>query len=120
IVGSSLRLAMAVLPPAPVLLPVSAGTGWNALISMATLFSPMPRNPPTPTISPRILPFLSNSMSLTLPMRIVRAEDIGAFELGENPLVRALRGDEFRGVMRNGVGFRRRCRRWFRGQIGLR
>src|SRR5262249_28628799 len=26
------------------------------------------RNPPTPTISPRILPFLSNSMSLTLPM----------------------------------------------------
>src|SRR5262245_36879758 len=68
-VGSSLRLAMAVLPPAPVLLlPVSAGTGWNALISMATLFSPMPRNPPTPTISPRILPFLSNSMSLTLPM----------------------------------------------------
>src|SRR4029453_19278114 len=68
-VGSSLRLAMAVLPPAPVLLlPVSAGTGWNALISMAKLFSPMPRNPPTPTISPRILPFLSNSMSLTLPM----------------------------------------------------
>src|SRR6266487_565419 len=67
-VGSSLRLTMAVLPPAPVLLPVSAGTGWNALISMATLFSPMPRNPPTPTISPRILPFLSNSMSLTLPM----------------------------------------------------
>src|SRR5262245_42708318 len=66
-VGSSLRLAMAVLPPA-LLLPVSAGTGWNALISMATLFSPMPRNPPTPTISPRILPFLSNSMSLTLPM----------------------------------------------------
>src|SRR5262249_3443696 len=68
IVGSSLRLTMAVLPPAPVLLPVSAGTGWNALISMATLFSPMPRNPPTPTINPRILPFLSNSMSLTLPM----------------------------------------------------
>src|SRR5262249_52364553 len=67
-VGSSLRLTMAVLPPAPVLLPVSAGTGWNALISMATLFSPIPRNPPTPTTSPRILPFLSNSMSLTLPM----------------------------------------------------
>src|SRR5262249_9835677 len=32
------------------------------------LFTPMPRNPPTPTISPRILPLLSNSMSLTLPM----------------------------------------------------
>src|SRR6516164_7763219 len=37
-------------------------------------------------------------------VRVVRAEDIGAFEFGENPLVRALRRDEFRGVMRDGRG----------------
>src|SRR5262249_1331729 len=49
------------------LLPVSAGTISNALMSMATFFSPMPRNPPTPTIKPTILPLLSNSMSLTSP-----------------------------------------------------
>src|SRR5262249_15843926 len=39
---------------------------------------------------------------------VVGAKDIGAFEFGENPVVRALRRDEFRGVMRGGIGFRRR------------
>src|SRR5499427_2361492 len=33
---------------------------------------------------------------------VVRAEHIGALELGENPMVRALRSDEFRGVVRDG------------------
>src|SRR5262245_39952323 len=51
---------------------------------------------------------------------VVGAEHIGAFELGEDPLVRVLRRDEFRGVMRGGRGgivFRRR--RFWR-HIGLR
>src|SRR5262252_3913554 len=51
---------------------------------------------------------------------VVGAKDIGALEFGENPLVRALRRDEFRSVMRDsrgGIVFRRR--RFWR-HIGLR
>src|SRR6266446_6753519 len=87
-------------------------------MSIATFFSPIPRKPPTPTISPMILPFLSNNMSFTLPMvRIVRTEHVGAFELREHPLIGTLRRDEFRGVVQGGFWFRRRLL-W--GQIGLR
>src|SRR6266481_466652 len=41
----------------------------NALTSMVTFFVPMPRNPPTLTTMPIILPVPSNSRSLTEPIR---------------------------------------------------
>src|SRR5262249_19977986 len=51
---------------------------------------------------------------------VVGAEHIGPFELGEDPLVRALRRDEFRGVMRGGRGGIVSRRRRFWRHIGLR
>src|SRR5262245_52016071 len=44
-VGSGWRAALPALP----VVPLSAGIIWNASMAMATFFSPMPRNPPTPT-----------------------------------------------------------------------
>src|SRR6185503_5095934 len=41
---------------------------WTALNGMATSFSPMPRKPPTPTISAVILPSRSTSTSMISPI----------------------------------------------------
>ena len=63
----------------------------NALTSMATFFVPMPRNPPTPTTMPIILPVPSNSRSLTeADTCIVWTEHVASSELCKHPLVCAL------------------------------
>jgi hypothetical protein len=41
-------------------------------------------------------------------LRVIRADHIGALELRENPLIGALRLDEFGAVHGSGVGFRLR------------
>src|SRR5262249_25529607 len=104
----------------------AAGVGGNRLecahIDSDTLFTDAEESAHTHNQPEDLAVLVEQHVTHIANVCVVGAEHIGPFELGENPLVRALRRDEFRGVMRGGVGFRhrRRWRRRFWGHIGLR
>ncbi len=85
---------------------------------IATDFSPMPRNPPTPTTTAAARPFMSNTTSLTSPMSSSAAlRTLAPIRLEPRKLVGRLRGDE--GLGAHGAGGRSRVGHGRRRRRGL-